>query len=856
MKALCHHSRVCVLIPLTALLLATLAVHAADQASANDRANVLTRKVEAKATPFDLRDVQLLDGPFKHAQDVNRQLLLKMDVDRLLYPFRREAKLPSPVKGPDELKFDHTGHAAGHYLSACAMIIRNTGDVELKKKADGVVAVLAECQANIGNGYIGGFPERSILHLEGLIKDPSANANVPWYCLHKIYAGLLDMAVLAENQQAFDVLKKAIDWVDKNTSPLSEEKMQGMLGTEHGAMNELLANLYAATGDAKYIRLAQRFNHKKLLDPFVKGEDPLDGYHANTQIPKFVGAAREYELGGEADLGTAAVNFWNAVIADRTYVTGGNSYYELFSPKGYLSHFLGERTTESCNVYNMLKLTRTLFCTDSKALYADYYERALLNHILSTRDPETGGQLYYQLLQSGNTKGLPNGWVTGWRFIFNEGPNAKLYGHESQCCQGSGLESNAKYADSIYFHSGVKELYVNLFIPSVLNWKSNGLTLRQETKYPEQGSTKLFFACQKPVSLSVKIRHPGWTTEGFDILVNGKKQQIASIPGSTAQIERTWADGDTVEVIMPMSLRVEGFKDNPTRVALMYGPLVMAGVTEQGNPFSVIEAKDDSFLKTLKPIEGKPLQFEGPATLFRTSPLHVSDKPVVFRPLYSNFTDAYAILWDLVTPASFEKMAAQVSAEIKLQKECEPRTVDMVQCGRAKEMFTFQTMLLANKDWMVRAMPQISEGKHGLKTPEVPVKSPKGRSSSYVQFLAHKMFFSLPGHFRSLEAGDWCSYQMQVLPQQEQQLDVRLWKASLRDLGAWAQKQGKLEIVVDGRVLATCEVESLPCGQFSTLTCPLPPDLLVDKKKIEVLLRVSADSSPVYGIYECRILAK
>lgn len=838
--------------------------------------------VKAKAEPFDLSDVRLLESPFKYAQDVDQQLLLKMDVDRLLYPFRREAKIPSPAKGPDGLKFDFTGHVAGHFLSASAMIIRNTGDNELKKKADAVVAVLAECQANMGGGYLGGFPEKSILQLEGLIKDPSVAANVPWYCLHKIYAGLLDMYLLGNNKLALDVLLKAINWVEKNTDQLSDEKMQSMLGMEHGGMNELLANLYAVTRDEKHLRLAERFTHQKVILPFAKGVDLVDGHHANTLIPKFVGAARLYEFGGDEGMGKAAVNFWNAVIADRTYATGGNSYYEGFSPRGFLADFVGERSTETCNVYNMLKLTRDLFCLDPKASYADYYERALINQILSTRNPQTGGQLYFQLLQSGNTKGLPAGGVTGWRFIFNEGPNTKLYGTESQCCQGTGLESNAKYPNSIYFHSGEKELYVNLFIPSVLDWKDNMLIIRQETRFPEEGATKLLFSCKKPVPFKLKIRRPWWATKKFQIFVNGEKQTFVSTPGSYAQIERTWTNGDSVEVVMPMTLRIEGFKDNPKRASVMYGPLVMAGVTEQGNPFSVIKAKDDSFLKTLKPIEGKPLLFEGPASIFRISPLQISYKPVVFRPLYSNFDQPYAIFWDIVTPENFQKMAGQFGAEVRLQQELEPHTVDMVQCGRSKEMFTFQTLLFTNKDWMPRSPQQVGENQHGLKISEAPAKlfrerqeelrakeveaqkSPDalakpriGRTGAgYVQFLASKMFFNLNGNFRSLEPGEWCSYQLKTLLNKKQQLSVRLWKAASRNLGEWAQKQGKLEILVDGQVMGTCDVETFPPGRFSEVTCPLPPDLIRNKEKVEVLLRVPDNSLPVYGIYECRILSK
>ena len=785
-------------------------------------------KVPLKAEAFDLREVQLLEGPFKHAQDVTHQLLLKMDSNRLLYPFRREAGIPSPVKGPDELNYANTGHTLGHYLSACAQLYRSTRDTEIKKKADALVAVLAECQEKLGTGFIGGFPERTF-NFKKKPNDPPANAIVPWYCLHKVYAGLLDMYLLADNRQALEVLKKAADWADGTTSELTEANMQGMLTAEHGGMNEVMANLYAVTGEEKYLRLSLRFNHHSYLDPFGKGEDPFDGIHANTQIPKFIGVARQYQLTGDPTQNAIATNFWDAVTRDRSYVTGGNSLHERFTPKGHLSHFVTGWNCESCNEYNMLKLTRYLIGVNPKADYADYYERTLFNHVLSSRHPETGGQSYFQILQSGHFKGEPTRFL-GWRYLFNEGPEAASYGHESSCCSGSGLESSTKFADSIYFHKGETALYVNQFIPSVLDWKGKGTTLRQETRYPEQGSTRLLLTCGKPVALKLLIRHPWWATKDFQILVNGNKQEIASTPGSYAQIERTWKTGDKVDVVMPMSLRVEGFQDNPKRVAVMYGPLVMAAVTEHGNPFSTVEAKDERFLETLKPVEGKPLEFTGPPSIFRMSPLAVAEKPVTFRPLYSIFGDSYAVYWDILTPADFRKMACVIESELQRHKIMEPKTADMVLCGmksttHSREgMFTFQSYFLENGGWMPRSDRQVSDASHNMKRPEQKPSQLKGMDA-YAWIFASEMPFNLVGDFRSIDSGSWCSYQMKALPQKEQQLEVRLWKSQFKDKEG-AFKQGVLEVLVEGKVLGSCNLEALPAGQFSVASFPLKHELL------------------------------
>ena len=623
-------------------------------------------------------------------------------------------------------------------------------------------------------------------------------------------------------------------------------------------MNEVLANLYAVTGDEKHLRLSQRFNHHAIIAPFAKGEDPLDRCHANTQIPKFIGVARQYELTGDPALKTIAVGFWKNVTEDRSYVTGGDSEYERFTPKGYLSHFMGERTTETCNVYNMLKLTRHLFCLDPQAGYTDFYERALINQILSTRHPETGGQLYYQFLQSGEVKTQRPGSYWNWAFPLNLNPeDAKTNGRELTCCPCTGMESNAKYEDSIYFHNGDRELYVNLFIASVLDWRANGLTLRQETRYPMHASTKLLISCEKPRPLTLKIRRPSWATKEFQILVNGQKQAIDSTPGSYAQIERTWKDGESVEVVMPMSFRMECFADNPKRAAVMYGPLVMAGITELNNPFSLIVVNDDKFLETLKPVEGKPQEFTAPQEIFRTSPVAVADTPVVFRPLYRFVGDAYAIFWDIASPRDFQNGAAIFGAEIQRQKDLAAKTVDLVVAGLNPGVTTFQRMFSQNEGWLPSTVPRASEKAHDVKFSE-PKKLPQKEreEAAYSKRFQSEMVFNIPGEFHSINPGEWRSYRMKVLPDKAQQLWVRLWKTPTKALGQWLKKQGKLEILVEGTLAGACDVEQLPAGQFSDVACALPPELIENNPKVEVILRVPEESSPVYGIYECRILAE
>ena len=334
--------------------------------------------------------------------------------------------------------------------------------------------------------------------------------------MHKILAGLLDMNEHCDNAEALAVARRFADWVKTRMDPLSDIQMQAMLGNEHGGMNEALANLYARTGETKYLALAERFNHLAVLLPASKRRDTLTGLHANTQIPKFIGTARQYELTGKGWLETASRFFWDTVVNERSYVIGGHSDGEMFSPKEKLSLALGPNTTETCNTYNMLKLTRHLFEWDPRAEYADYYERALLNHILASQNPESGMMCYYVPLRPGARK------------VYNGFDDAFW------CCTGTGVENHAKYGDSIYFHDGDKTLYVNLFIASELNWKAKGLKLRQETNYPREQGTRLVFTCDQPVELSVKLRHPAWAGSGFAIKVNGEPAAIESKPGSYA----------------------------------------------------------------------------------------------------------------------------------------------------------------------------------------------------------------------------------------------------------------------------------------------------------------------------------
>ncbi|MGQ9576746.1 MAG: beta-L-arabinofuranosidase domain-containing protein [Thermoguttaceae bacterium] len=743
-----------------------------------------TPKVPLKAVPFSLQQVRLLDSPFRHAMQMDLKYLLSLDADRLLHNFRANAGLPSsarPLGGWEEPRCELRGHFVGHYLSACAMMYASTGDQRLKQKADYIVAELAACQAKIGTGYLSAFPEEFIDRVEA-----GQRVWAPWYTIHKIYAGLLDMYLLCGNAQALEVLKRGCDWVQARTDRLSDHQMQKMLGNEHGGMNEVLAELYAVTGEEKYLRLSRRFNHRAVLDPLARREDRLTGLHANTQFPKVLGAARQYELTGDPALRTAATFFWEVVTRERSYVTGGNSDGEVFSPKEELSRHLGPSTTESCNTYNMLKITRRLFGWDPKAEYADYYERALYNHILASQNPETGMMCYYVPLKTGSAKQFSSPEDSFW------------------CCVGTGVENHAKYGESIYFHDGHRGLYVNLFLPSELTWDDCGLTVRQETRYPESDRTRLVFTCREPVELTLHIRHPYWAVSGIAITLDGQKQAVQSRPGSYASLTRVWNNGQTVEVRLPMSLRTEGFRDNPRKLAILYGPLVLCAEVAPGRPEPAIVAEISQIPSSIRPIQGEALAFAASPRVFRI-PGASGDRPVKLIPFYRQYQKPYVVYWDVLDEAQWKARLDQYEAELARQEALQARTVDRVLIGE-----------------------EASEREHRL----------AGENTSAGPFGGQQ--------WRHAVGGGWFSYQMKLPADKPAALLCTYWGS---DSGP-----RRFDILIDGVKIATQKLQRNRPNRFYDELYPIPPEL--SKGKHQITVRFQAHPGMIAGgLFDCRILS-
>jgi DUF1680 family protein len=565
--------------------------------------------VGVAAYAFPLTVVRLLPGsPFTENEARIHAYLTFLDIDRMLHMFRVTVGLPSsatPCGGWESPTTELRGHSTGHLLTALAQAYASTGTAAFKAKGDAIVAVLAQCQARAATagfttGYLSAFPESFIDRVEA-----RQQVWAPYYTLHKIMAGLLDTHLLAGNAQALTVLTGMAAWSRARNDRLTPAQRQNMLDTEFGGMNEVLTNLYQVTGDPDHLAAARHFDHAEIFDPLAAGTDNLNNYHANTQVPKAIGAIREYHATGITRYRTIATNFWDIVVRDHTYVIGGNSNGEYFKAPRRIASELSDTTAECCNSYNMLKLTRQLFFTDpTRPDYLDYYERTLYNHILASQNPNSthGFQCYYVPLRAGGIKTYSNDYNS---FV---------------CCHGTGMESNTKFGESIYFHNG-NTLWVNLFIPSVLTWPGRGISVRQDTSYPSAASTRLTITGSGQIDLRIRI--PAWAS-GAQVAVNGTPRPVA--PGTFAVLNRTWATGDIVDITLPMAVRREATPDSSTTQAVLVGPIVLAGAYGTTNL---------SALPTLNPSSIAPTPV----------PLEYTAGPVRLLPFHRMHGQRYSVYW-------------------------------------------------------------------------------------------------------------------------------------------------------------------------------------------------------------------
>lgn len=764
------------------------------------------------ANEFPLGDVTLLEGPLKHARDLNIKTLLKYDCDRLLAPYRKEAGLEPKAKTyPNWDGLD--GHVGGHYLTAMA-INAATGDEECRRRMEYMISEIAECaEANKKNhpewgiGYMGGMPNSAKIwssFKEGDFRVYNGSW-APFYNLHKMYAGLRDAWVYCGNAQAKELFLEFCDWAVNITSKLSDQQMEQMLGNEHGGMNEVIADAYAMTGDKKYLECARRFSHKRLLTPLSQRQDCLDNLHANTQIPKVVGFERIAEVSGDEVYHTAASYFWDIVTGERTLAFGGNSRREHFPAKDACMDFINDIDgPETCNTNNMLKLTEDLHRRNPEARYADFYEQAMMNHILSSQHPEHGGYVYF-------TPERPR------HYRNYSAPNEAMW-----CCVGTGMENHGKYGQFIYTHVG-DALFVNLFVASELNWKERGVVLRQETAFPYGEESRITITKGKG-RFSLHLRYPGWVRPGeFKVEVNGKPVSVISGPSSYICIDRKWKRGDVVTIHFPMHASLKYLPNVPQYVALMYGPILL-GMKTGTEDMAHLIADDSRFGQYASgaklPVDQAPILINNNIETIPSQLIPVAGKPLHFtlstkmvngisgelQPFFEIHDSRYMMYWLALTEDSYQQYLDRLAQEEKERQALEARTIDKVQPGE-----------------------QQPETDHKMET-----------DGSYTG-NSNNVFF------RDARDGHSFSYLMQTDGRNDLSLRLKYW-----GVGEW--KTHEFDIFVDDVLVRSVNnTGKYRISEFKYETYELPASVLQGKQQVRVKF-VAAKGRQIGEIYEVRLV--
>ena len=758
----------------------------------NSKTNVKPM-VPLQAYAFSLKSVRLMEGsPFKNSMDKDATYLLTIEPNRLLHRFFVNAGLPTKgdVYGGWESE-GLSGHTLGHYLSACAMMYASTGDARFKERVDNVVIALEKCQQARKSGYVGAIPKEDSIFWKlqhGIIKTSGFDMNggwSPWYTVHKVMAGLTDAYLLCDNSKALKIVIGMADWTATILKDLTEDQLEQMRKCEYGGMNDVLVHIYELTGTEKYLDLSYKFHDQFVLGQLSKHVDALQGKHSNTNVPKAIGCARRYELAGNERDKTIATFFWETIVKHYTYVIGGNSNYEYLAEPDKLNDRLSDNTCETCNTYNMLKLTRFLFSWHPSSAYADYYERALYNHILASQNPQDGMMCYFVPLRMGTKKEFSNPFNT------------------FTCCVGSGMENHAKYTEGIYFEGNDGSLIVNLFIPSQLDWKARGVVVRQESTFPESDKINFTVQAATPSKFSLKIRQPGWASSDISLKLNGKLYTAKKDDNGYWSINRNWGKNDQLEVTLPMKLFTEAMPDNPNRIALLYGPVVLAGQLGKEMPdpvygTTVLLTDDHNVADWMKPIPGEPLAFQ------TNNVAKPSDVRLI--PFYKTYDQYFNVYWDYFSTAEWTKRQVEYEAEKKRQHDIEERTVDVIRIGEMQP-----------------------ERDHHLKASE----------RSYVSDALGRMG-------REARSGGFFSFDMKVQPG----IPNSLLCTYIGD----DQNRG-FDFLLDGTKIGTQELNGGVTGRFFDVEYPIPAELIAGKSTVEI--RVQAHPTKTAGrVFGCRIVKK
>jgi len=765
---------------------------------------------------FSLGDVKLLDGPFKKAQDLNIKTLMQYDVNRFLAPYLKAAGLPSKAENyPNWESSGLDGHMAGHYLSAMALHFASTGDIRCKERMEIMISMLKKCQeANAKDtnfiGYLGGGPNAKTMWLKIKNGNPSAiyDGWAPWYNVHKMYAGLRDAWLYGNNESAKVMFLKFCDWGISLCDKLSDAQMETMLSNEHGGMNEVYADAFQITGNSKYLNMAKRFSQKVILNSFASKNDNLDNKHANTQIPKAIGFLRIAEESSDPNYVTASRFFWESVTQNRTLAFGGNSRKEFFpQPSACIDYITEREGPESCNTYNMLKLTEGLFRLHPDASYADYYERALYNHILSSQHPEHGGYVYFTPVRPEH-------------YRVYSAPNEAMW-----CCVGTGMENHEKYGEFIYTHRA-DTLFVNLFIASELKWKQKGVTITQQTLFPDEETTKLIIRTATPKYFKLMIRHPYWVAaKSFKIVVGQDTLSVSSNPSSYVPITRKWKDGDVVKIILPMENRLEELPNVPKYVAVMHGPILLAAKTGSQDMKGLIADnsrwghiangslipldKDPIMVGERSRLLSKIYPVKGQSLTFTTKGLFASDldSRLILEPFFRVHDSRYMMYWMALSKSQYQKVVDSLSIIEKEKILLDRRTIDAVAPGQQQP----------EADHMLKS----SNSRTGIFQDEFWRDSKNGGFFSYVMRTNSETNLTLMVRYRSGETGG-------------RQFDIMIngEKLVTENLAGKGNKTG-----------------------FINIEYPLLDSMITGKDSVEVKFQATAGNS-AGGVFNARVLRK
>ncbi len=764
--------------------------------------------VPQKARPIPLRDVRLTGGPLKQAQDQNGRYLLSLSPDRMMAFLRKAAGLEPKAEGYggwDGANRQLTGHIAGHYLSGVSLMFAATGDPRFKERADYLVAELRAVQDAHGDGYIGAQADRNgvpgkTLYAQlaaGDIRSSGFDLNgmwSPWYVQHKIFAGLRDAHRFTGSLAALEVETRFAGWAESVLAGLDDAQIQKMLGTEFGGMNEVLVDLYADTGDKRWLALADRFEHRAVVEPLARGEDILRGKHGNTLVPKLLGSLERYIFTGDRAAGAAAAFFWDRVALHHSFATGGHGRNEYFGEPDRLDAMIEGRTAETCNVYNMIKMSRALFALDPQMRYADFHERALFNHILGSMDPADGATCYMVPVGQG---------------VVREYQDME---EDFTCCVGSGMESHALHGHGIYYGSA-DTLWINIYAPSTAVWDPAGVRLSMSTTFPEGDAAALTIETKRPRRFTIALRRPFWAGDGFTVKINGQAVKDPGPSGSYVRLSRKWKTGDKVELDLPKTLRLEPLPGDTGKAAIMWGPLVLAGdlgavpkrqprdeavataaTAAQWPVTPVLVTAASPVGDWVKPSKDKP-------GVFLTAGAG-RDRDVELVPFYRLHRRVYAAYWDVLTPEEWAGRAAAIKTAEEARRKLEAATVAFVQPGQMQ----------AERDF----------NQQGGKTSPAQLRGRYGR-----------------------RAADWFSFDLPVDPSSPLNLIVTYSTEERADRA--------FVVLVDGRKIGEQRIarrSPQEKEQFFDVAYPVPPEAVAGKQRITVRFEGTEgrETGTVYGI--------